>query len=173
MPDLGDGKRRDLLRAELDRQHGFFGRRRLRDKRQAFALQMGTVTLSAAITVLLGIQVSSASRTVLSNVALALGAIITVMSAAEAFFNHRGLWIARTTTVRNLDELRRKLDRHEAEIADGCTPRDTTNDLLAELEYILRADHDAWSRLRAIEPVSEKVPSRSDDVDGEASQDAG
>jgi hypothetical protein len=53
----GDGgmhveERVAFLQAELDRQHQRFTRRRRRDKRKSFALQMATVALSATITVL-------------------------------------------------------------------------------------------------------------------------
>src|SRR5258708_5210437 len=44
-----------LLHGELDQQLTTFRGRRRRDKRKAFALQMATVTLSAIITVLLGL----------------------------------------------------------------------------------------------------------------------
>jgi hypothetical protein len=52
-----------FLRGEVDRQLALFGRRRRRDKRKAFALQMATVTLSATITVLLGLRTSDVTRT--------------------------------------------------------------------------------------------------------------
>lgn len=51
------------LRGEVDRQLSLFGHRRRRDKRKAFALQMATVTLSATVTVLLGLRTSDATRT--------------------------------------------------------------------------------------------------------------
>ena len=65
-----------FLRAEVDRQLVLFGRRRRRDKRKSFALQMATVTLSAVITVMLGLRTSDATRTVLLNVALGLSALV-------------------------------------------------------------------------------------------------
>src|ERR1700691_3826221 len=94
-------------RGEVDRQLALCERGRRRDKRKAFGLQMATVTLSATITVLLGLRTSDATRTWLLNIALVLGALITVLAAAEAFFTHRRLWVLRTATVRRLETLSR------------------------------------------------------------------
>src|SRR6185437_3909303 len=44
------------LQHEIDRQLKAYRRRRRRDKRKSFGLQMATVTLSATITVLLGLR---------------------------------------------------------------------------------------------------------------------
>src|SRR5206468_11572693 len=93
------------LQHELNRQLTAYRRRRKRDKRKAFVLQMATVILSATITVLLGIRATGFVQQYLTDIAIALGAIITVLAAAEAFFGHRGLWILRSHTVRRLEAL--------------------------------------------------------------------
>jgi hypothetical protein len=141
-----------FLRAELDRQQQRFGRRRRRDKRKAFALQVATVVLSATITVLLGLRVDTGLQRTLANVALGLGALVTVLAAMEAFFSHRGLWVARTVTVRRLEELRRQADYQLAGLADGEAPPAVVDGLLGRLEQIIADDQQAWLRLRATEP---------------------
>jgi hypothetical protein len=70
----------------------------------------------------------------------------------EAFFNHRGLWVARTITVRRLEELRRQADYQLAGLADGAVEPEVVDGLLARLEQILAEDQQAWLRLRSIEP---------------------
>jgi hypothetical protein len=151
-PMEASGKK-DFLYAELSRQQERFARRRKRDKRKAFVLQMSTVALSAAITVLLGLQVSEGGRRVLSNVALALGAMVTVMAAAEAFFNHRGLWIRRTLTVRRLEELRRHVDFQLSNGGSETIDEMRLRAWLEELDQIIRDDREAWLRLRS-EPAA-------------------
>jgi hypothetical protein len=141
-----------FLRAELDRQQQRFARRRRRDKRKSFALQMATVTLSATITVLLGLRVAAGLQRTLANLALGLGALVTVLAAMEAFFNHRGLWVTRTITVRRLEELRRQTDYQLAGLADGEAPPEVVDGLLARLEQIVADDQQAWLRLRSTEP---------------------
>lgn len=136
------------LRSELDRQTIAYRRRRRRDKRKAFFLQMATVTLSATITVLLGVRVTGGVQQALADAALALGALITVLAAAEAFFGHRGLWILRTETVRNLETLYRHINYYEAGL-NGAPARSSDVDRYrAELDQILADDNTAWQRLR-------------------------
>jgi ABC-type multidrug transport system fused ATPase/permease subunit len=138
-----------FLRAELDRQQQRFARRRRRDKRKSFALQMATVALSATITVLLGLRVAAGLQRTMANLALGLGALVTVLAAMEAIFNHRGLWVARTVTVRRLEELRRQADYQLAGLADGEVDPAVVDGLLARLEQIIADDQQAWLRLRS------------------------
>jgi hypothetical protein len=144
-------ERMAFLRAELGRQEQRFRRRQRRDKRKAFALQMATVALSAAITVLLGVRVGSRMEPLLGNVALGLGALVTVLAAMEAFFNHRGLWVSRTVTVRRLEELRRHIEYQFAGVADREVSVGLVDELLARLDAIVADDQRAWLRLRSVE----------------------
>jgi hypothetical protein len=151
---LNVADRVDFLRAELNKQQERFARRRQRDKRKAFTLQMATVTLSASITVLLGLRLTAGIQQTLANVALALGALVTVLAAMEAFFNHRGLWISRTVTVRRLEELRRHVDYKLAGLSDGEISPQLVDELLAELDHIVADDNKSWLRLRSAEVQS-------------------
>lgn len=136
------------LRAELESQLKRYQHRRRRDKRKAFALQIATVVLSATITVLLGLRVTGHTQQVLSDVALVLGAVITVFAAAEAFFGHRNLWLLRTSTVRKLEALVRRLDFYEAGLGGSSPQSSEVNDYQSELDAILEGDFNAWQRLR-------------------------
>lgn len=154
-----------FLRAELDRQQLRFVRRRRRDKRKSFALQMATITLSATITVLLGLRVAAELQSTLANVALGLAALVTLLAAMEAFFNHRGLWVSRTITVRRLEELGRQTDYQLAGLSDGEVPLEVIDRLFARLEQIVADDQQAWLRLRSTDtqpasPLHDARPSR-------------
>jgi hypothetical protein len=140
-----------FLRAELDRQLARASTQRSRDKGKAFRLQMATVALSATITVLLGIRVGTRAQPVLANVALACGALVTVLAAYEAFYNHRGLWVNRTVTVQRLYDLRRRVEYRLAGLVDGEVQPDVVDELFAQLNQILVDDDQAWLRLRSIE----------------------
>jgi Protein of unknown function (DUF4231) len=155
-----------FLRAELDRQQQRFVRRRRRDKRKSFALQMATVALSAAITVLLGLRVNDGLQRHLANVALVLGALVTVLAAMEAFFNHHGLWVTRTVTVRKLEELRRQAEYQLAGLSDGEIQPQVVNALLARLNQIVADDQQAWLRLRSIDarPAADTNDERSGEL---------
>jgi hypothetical protein len=153
----GTDARWRYLRGEVARQLAAFQRRRGRDKRKALTLQMATVTLSAAVTILLGLRTSDATRTWLLNVALVLGAVITVLAAAEAFFNHQRLWVLRTATVRRLETLSRHLDFYAAGL-DG-RPADPTmvGRCLAELDAIIADDQKPRRHLRESAPPAHET----------------
>lgn len=136
------------LRAELDRQLRIYRARRQRDKRKAFFLQMATVVLSATITVLLGLRVVGGVQQGLANAALVLGALITVLAAAEAFFGHRGLWLLRTETVRDLEGLSRHLEYYDAGFSAMSPHLRDMAFFEREFDQILANDHTAWLRLR-------------------------
>ncbi|WP_030276486.1 SLATT domain-containing protein [Streptomyces sp. NRRL B-24484] len=124
-------------------------RRRDADRRRAFALQISTVGLSAVITVLLGVQVGEPTRQWLSDVALGLGAAITVLAAWQAFFSHRALWLQRSDTVHRLAALERRLAFHRAGPAGADPEPAQVAEFLAAYEEIVQADHDAWARVRS------------------------
>lgn len=143
-----------FLRSEVDRQLTLFGRRRRRDKRKAFGLQMATVTLSATVTVLLGLRTSDPTRTLLLNIALVLGALITVLAAAEAFFTHRRLWVLRTATVRRLETLARHVDFHTAGTDGRPVDAGVLTACLAELDAIITDDQKAWQHMHENSPTA-------------------
>jgi hypothetical protein len=166
--DVNVQERVGFLRAELERQQQRFTHRRRRDKRKSFALQMATVALSATITVLLGLRVEAGLQRTLANLALVLGALVTVLAAMEAFFNHRGLWVARTVTVRRLEELRRQIDYQLAGLTDGEVDSAVVDGLLARLEAIVADDQQAWLRLRSIE-LGPATPAQAPDPESRQS----
>jgi len=79
-------------------------------KKQAFRLRIVSVCLAAVVTVLLGIKLQDVAMTAaFSNVALILSAAITVLSAYEAFFDPRALWVRETVTFARLKDLQRDI----------------------------------------------------------------
>ncbi|MGW4561011.1 SLATT domain-containing protein [Streptomyces sp. NPDC004561] len=143
-----------FVRDEVDRQLEAFARRRKRDKRKAFGLQLATVTLSATVTVLLGLRTSEETRTRMLNIALVLGALITVLAAAEAFFSHRRLWVLRTATVRRLEALSRHVDFRAAVAAGQPVDTAATTAYLDELDAIISDDQKSWQHLRQEPPAA-------------------
>ena len=141
-------KRLEWLQSQLDDQLDLFRKRRRRDKRKAFALQMSTVFLSASITVLLGLRVAGIAGTRLSDVALTLGALITVLAAAEAFFHHRELWLLRTGTLRKLESLDRQLKYYNAGAGDQSRLDGQVDQFLNALNEILSEDYEGWRALQ-------------------------
>ena len=123
---------------------------------------------TAAITVLLGLRTIGTAQQRLADIALALGAVITVLAAAEAFFSHRGLWILRTQTVRRLETLARHLDYQQTRSAGQPLEPAILDRYAAELDDILSEDYIRWQQLRATTPETRSPP----ETPGNAGQNA-
>lgn len=152
-PTEADGKL-EFVDSELKRQLALFSKRRRRDKRKGFGLKVSTVALSAIITVLLGLRhISVGVEAIFANIALGLGASVTVLAAVDAFFSHRGLWILRTNTVRELEAISRDLAFYKSGLSgepDACE----VDSLYARLSDAIQGDFDAWKKLRSVDAAT-------------------
>jgi membrane protein YdbS with pleckstrin-like domain len=91
----------DFVRKSLHKHIASFYKRRIRNKRVAFFIKMSVVLLGAVATVLLGIKqyAGQPCDSTLSIAAMIVTALIPVLSAWEAFFEHRWLWIRFAKTL--------------------------------------------------------------------------
>lgn len=144
----GDKGRFEYVKTEVRTLLQNYKGRRKRDKRKAFSLQMATVTLSATISILLGLRNFTALEAWFANIALGLGALITVLAAADAFYSHRELWILRTRTVRELEALSRELAYYESSLGGDQPERSEVDRFFERLNEIVRKDSEDWGRLR-------------------------
>ena len=140
-----------------------FQRESTRYKRHAFVLKITSVFLAAIITVLLGLKLRSTSWSeAFSNVALFLGAAITVLSAYEAFFEPRTLWVRETVTFARLKDLKRDLLYWES----GQDPQDIDAKELAmfkaRLDSILEDTLKHWMKLRGAPELEKSLEARAD-----------
>jgi hypothetical protein len=99
---MGYDQQLSVIRDTLDDRCRFMLSRKNRDKGKAFRSSIAVVTLTGVSTVLLGLDVATEVKPILSNIALALTATATVASAWAAFFNHKALWILRDNTLYRL-----------------------------------------------------------------------
>lgn len=139
-----------VLGEEIRARLAEFSRKRRRDKRKAFGLKIGAALLGAAVTILLGLKVSPEHEATLKNIALVAGALVGLLNAWDAFFDHRALWVKRTTTAARL----RKLDR-EFRIARADTEDIDAQRIAAfrtTLEQILDDDLSSWVQMRSDVP---------------------
>src|SRR6185369_4295 len=79
-----------------------YDRKRQRNKFLSLGIKLMGAGLAAAITIMLGLNISPEKKAVLSNIALIFGAMITVLNTWDAFFNHRALWIRFTVATQSL-----------------------------------------------------------------------
>ena len=103
-------ERLEWLQTEIDNIVKRYKTESTHYKKSAFRLKIVSVFLAAIITVLLGLKLQSTSLTAaISNIALVLSAAITVLSAYEAFFDPRALWVRETITFARLKDLQRDI----------------------------------------------------------------
>lgn len=129
------------------------GRRRDLDRRKAFGLQMATVSLSAVITVLLGVRGADPIRDWLADGALTLGALVTVLAAWSAFYSHRELWLQRSDTVHRLEALARDIEFYRAGPAGQEPESAAAARFMDEYRRIADLDHEDWKRVRRAQPA--------------------
>jgi hypothetical protein len=150
----------DYLDDELTRLIEDTDRHRRKEKRIAFWLRVAVVAFSGTITVLLGLQLDGRTIQVLSNIALVLGAAITVLTAIDAFYNYRALYIHRTVQLERLSGLRRRVrylkvaPGREEEVAIEC------KSYFTELRTILEDGLRSWRRLRGDSDVEQPAEGR-------------
>lgn len=114
-----------------------------RSERWAFVFKIGAAILTASVTVLLGLNGSPADAITYKNFALFLSACVTVVSAADAFYNPRSAWIQSQQAVVRLQNLRRDLRFYVAGLpANG--PAGDLSEYKNRLNLIVQSDIDAW-----------------------------
>lgn len=77
-----------------------------------------------------------------------------MLSAIDAFFDHRGLWVVRTLTLRKLQRLRLDLDFYIAGAPQEGASDTTIVGYLDALKQILIEDQQSWLRLRTFSDQS-------------------
>jgi hypothetical protein len=143
------------LEAEIEKLMAKFKSDRDRHKYLAIGLKIMSVTLAGIVTVLLGWKdlttpgdTSVPVSLLFGNIALILGAVITLVSAYDAFFNPRILWIRETIVYVKLSDLKRDLDYAVAGAAKGELDSSTLEKFKASLVVIMDDSLKDWLRLR-------------------------
>lgn len=134
--------------AELWETINWFQRRLEKTRMLAFQLRFSATILSAATTVLLGLQsgVFASHKPVVLDIALTVSSLVTVLAAIESFFDFRGLWVRYTEARVRLVWLQRRL-RFLAS-GDETIDDKILEGLFESYEKILAECHDAWLQMR-------------------------
>ncbi len=132
-------------------------------KKLAYRLKIVSVFLAAFITVFLGLKLQRVEwAAVLSNISLVLGSAITVLSAYEAFFDPRSLWVRETVTFARLKDLQRDLLFWKAgkEIDDIDIAE--LDNFKFKLDHILEDTLKYWMKIRGAADVEKNLEARAD-----------
>ena len=138
----------EFLENELSKFVKEYKRDRLIYRNLGFIFKMTTVFFSATITVLLGLRGMDNLAGTYANIALVLGALITVISAADAFFDFRSLWIRKQVLFRSLQEVERELNYYKSGMEQEEINVKQITKYLDKLNDILRKDMEDWIRTK-------------------------
>ncbi len=108
----------EYLTTELGKVIKSYEHKQTWDRIWSYSLKILTTFLAAAITVLLGLKLPVEWTQTVTNLALALGGTITLISAADAFLDLRSLWAQRQATLSRLYVLRREMDFYKSGLDD-------------------------------------------------------
>lgn len=137
----------DILRSELNCTIGYFEKKQRKTKKRANAVKFTSVTFSALITVVLGLNSGDLVET-FRTIAILLGAVVTIINAIDAYYNYSALWIKNTVTLARLRELKRELEFYAAGYENTDISEGKLDEFLSKMQKILRDDIKQWLRIR-------------------------
>lgn len=149
------GQKLKTLQNELNDRIKDTARKRVWDKNKAFGLKILAVSFAATVTVLLGLKVAEDLARIFQGIALVLSALITVLNAVEAFYDHRSLWIRRTVTLARLYTLRSDLNFVTAGADESELDIKTLERFRNRYDHILQDDLKSWLKTRQDNPSDE------------------
>lgn len=160
--------KQEFLRKELVNLLDHYDKERSRHKKEAMFLKISTVALSASITILLGLKGLDQLDNWLKNIALFLGAAITVINAYEAFFYPRTLWIQDTKVYTRLKDINRQLGYMEFDKKGDAINNDGLDKIKIRLDKVLQESLNDWLMLRG---VTESVHKPEEDKEANKNRD--
>jgi hypothetical protein len=160
---MNAGERLKCLRKEVDDLVARYQKESIRYKAEAFRLKIVSVLLAAIVTVLLGLKLQDpamASR--FSNIALVLSAAISVLSAYEAFFDPRALWVRETVTFARLKDLQRDLRFWASGLDGDVIDLQTLESYKRRLDSILEDTLKYWMKIRGAPDLEKQLEARAE-----------
>ena len=152
----------DYFSKEIEKQVDRYRNESSHYKVLAFRLKIVSVFLAAIITVLLGIRIGdSIMATWLSNVSLILGASITVLSAYEAFFDPKALWVRETVTFARLKDLQRDLDFWKSGLDPNELKLEELNRFKIRLDHILEDTLKYWMKIKGAPDIEKSLKAKA------------
>ncbi len=132
-------------------------------KKQAFRLKIVSVCLAAIITILLGLKLqNTALAEGFSNAALVLSAVITVLSAYEAFFDPRALWVRETVTFARLKDLQRDLRFWASGMDPESIDVEALDKFKIRLDSILEDTLKYWMKIRGAPDLEKHLEAKAE-----------
>jgi hypothetical protein len=136
------------LQQRLEEQIEAFNNGRRKNKKKAFRFRLSVILCSAFTTILIGLQsFGSSLEPIIKDAALIFSAMVTALSAIDAFYNHRALWIRYTATSNDLKTVQSKLQYLLAGNRENVE-ENRIDELFEEFHRILNETNEYWLQLR-------------------------
>ncbi|HUP60807.1 MAG TPA: DUF4231 domain-containing protein [Thermoanaerobaculia bacterium] len=160
---MKSAERLEWLQREIDTLVTRYQSESARFKKEAFRLKIVSGFLAAIVTVLLGLKMQSPELLGwFSNVALILSASISVLSAYEAFFDPRALWVRETVTFARLKDLQRDLRFWAAGLEPGTIDERMLDSFKRRLDSILEDTLKYWMKIRGAPELEKGLEARAE-----------
>ncbi len=152
----------EYLRRDLQERIAWQTKRLRWERFKALVLKTLAVVLAGGITVLLGLEGDFVNQEATKNIALVFGAVIVVLNAWEAFFDHRGLWIMHTTNRARMDALATDIEFYLAAREPGEVTAADAERFAQRYRQLGEAGLARWLQLHD-ETVGDKPPAQAED----------
>ena len=136
-----------FLEERIGKYITLYDKKRHRNKYLSFGLKLSGAIMAAAITILLGVTFKDKPENAYKNIALILGALITVFNTWEAFFNHKALWVRFTIAMNKLYSLKDNLNYLKAKSVE-LIEEAKLDKIYEGLETIISETNSNWEELR-------------------------
>ena len=134
------------LYSQIQNDIDYHVKRSKRLKNKANFFKISVMALGAIVTIVLGLQFSDHVKvewdSCIQNIALILGAMITLLSGISNFWNAEKYWLNNIVTMMKLIDLRNDM-KIEAMASSGI-PSDVFNDLRGRFDEIQNEKIDYW-----------------------------
>ncbi len=140
-------KQLEVLKSQLAKQLDGFKERRKRNQRNATIAKALTIIFGFGITILLGLNVGDALKPLFTNIALILGASVTMLAAWDAFANYRAFWYRYTFTYTQLLSLRSEIEFEFPENSEKISEADVKK-FYRKYQGILDETNEYWRDMR-------------------------
>jgi hypothetical protein len=134
---------RDLVSADM----GWVDSRKHRQRERALLLRVVVLSLTAASTVVLGIDAIPNRQWV----ALPMVALVTVLGGLEAFLSWRSMWVLMEETKYRLNSLRDRMDFHLVSTPTDDLALDTLKDFFQQQQDIWADVSRRWLGFRKLD----------------------
>ena len=145
----------EYLEKELAEQITGFDSSRVFFRSQLFKFTMATAVLSAATTVLIAVE-RIIEFEMLSIITLICSASITVIAAWDQFVRSRELWIQKTDTWMELQNLQARIKYEKAK--SGKLTQLQIDTFYDRFDRILMGEHNTWKKVRREQPPPRQEP---------------